>query len=185
MPSSRITLQHLTPEVGYWPLPQCDARIAGTGLSPPPSILLDFMYGVAAFRCWGAGQDINEEMGNWFTKHYQSIPIPPPGEVSSDDDNIQDSDDLNDGDYEPDGQRRRRNHRSQDEMLRAMDYVLALSMFAKGTTPQLMAAERQRQEQEAELRAKEASRVKVRQWKETSLCALSCLHSNSHQQAEL
>jgi len=177
MPSSRITLQHLIPQSGKWPVPQYDAHIAGTGLSPPPSILLDFMYGVAAFRCWGTGHDMDEEMRDRFTKHYQSIPIPPPSELSNDDDDIQDSNDLNGGDYEPDGQRRRRNHRSEDEMLRAMDYVLALSMFAKGTTPQLMAPGRQKREEEAELRAKEASRVKVQQWKETSLC--------SYQQAEL
>jgi len=43
-----------------------------------------------------------------------------------------------------------------DEMLRAMDNVLRLSMFLKGMTPALMAAERQRREEAEELREKEA-----------------------------
>ena len=46
-------------------------------------------------------------------------------------------------------------------MLRAMDEVLAFPMLLKGTTPQLMAAERQRQEEAEELCAREASQVKV------------------------
>ena len=61
-----------------------------------------------------------------------------------------------------------------DGMLNAMDDVLALSMLLKGTTPELMAAERQRQEEVEELHAKEASRVKVEQWMQSlSLCVSS------------
>ena len=41
-----------------------------------------------------------------------------------------------------------------DRMLEAMDDVLALSMLLKGTTPELMAAERWRQEEAEELCAK-------------------------------
>jgi hypothetical protein len=48
------------------------------------------------------------------------------------------------------------------EMLRAMDDILALSMLLKGTTPDMITAERQRQEDKEELRAREASQVKVR-----------------------
>jgi hypothetical protein len=62
-----------------------------------------------------------------------------------------------------------------DEMLRAMDEVLAISMLLKGTTPELMAAERQRQEEADELRAMEAGRVKVQQWMQSSTCVLSYL----------
>jgi hypothetical protein len=66
MPPIRITLQHLKPElhtIGY-PLHQHDAPIAGTGVSPPPNVLLDFMYGVAAYRRW-----------QW-TRHQQSDAAP-------------------------------------------------------------------------------------------------------------
>ena len=50
-------------------------------------------------------------------------------------------------------------------MLRAMDSILALSMLLKGTTPELMAAERvkDRREEAKESRVNEAIRVKVPQ----------------------
>jgi hypothetical protein len=50
MPCSRITMQHLKPLDSRFPISQVDARIAGTGISPPPNIFLDFMYGVAAYQ---------------------------------------------------------------------------------------------------------------------------------------
>ncbi|KAF8323658.1 hypothetical protein F5887DRAFT_1025889 [Amanita rubescens] len=46
-------------------------------------------------------------------------------------------------------------------MLRAMDDVLALSVLVKGTTPELMAAERQKREEAEEL-------PKVQQWMQSS-----------------
>jgi hypothetical protein len=45
-----------------------------------------------------------------------------------------------------------------------MDNVLALLMFVKGTTPEMMVAARQKREEEEELRAQEASQVKVLEW---------------------
>jgi hypothetical protein len=143
MPPIRITLQNLKPElhtIGY-PLHQHDAPIAGTGVSPPPEVLLDFMYGVAAYRRWGSGHDISEVMQHRSTECHKSIPIPPASPVSSDGVSSPESHDSND-DYGPVRRRRGRNHMS-DGMLRAMDNVLILSMLVKGTTPELMAAERQ------------------------------------------
>lgn len=169
MPPSRITLHHLKPDTSRVPIPQFDARIAGTGISPPSTVILDFMYGVAAYRCWGSGQDIEEVMQQRFAEHYENIPIPPASLPSSDGDSSSESVD-DDDEYKPNRRPRGRNHRSNmsDGMLRAMDNVLALSMLLKGTTPELMAAERQRREEAEELRAKEASRVKVQQWMQSS-----------------
>lgn len=67
-------------------------------------------------------------------------------------------------------------------MLRAMDSILALSMLLKGTTPELMAAERvkDRREEAKESRVNEASRVKVPQWLQSSPCVLSYLQAISH-----
>ena len=61
-----------------------------------------------------------------------------------------------------------------------MDNVLALSMLLKGTTSDSMAAERERREEAEELRAREASRVKVQQWMQSSLWVLSYLRAISH-----
>ncbi|KAK2464149.1 hypothetical protein APHAL10511_003842 [Amanita phalloides] len=172
MPPSRITLHHLVLNTKTRsPVLQWDARINGTGISPPSTIILDFMYGVAAYRHWGIGQDINEVMQHHFTEHYNSIPIPPASPHSSDDDSSPESDEDDDDDEcIPNRRPRGRNHSSNmsDEMLRAMDNVLMLSMLLKGTTPELMATERQRREEVEELHMQEASRVKVQQWMQSS-----------------
>ncbi|KIM90547.1 hypothetical protein PILCRDRAFT_1822 [Piloderma croceum F 1598] len=144
MPPSRITLHHFQSDDSD-PIRQSDARMAGTGISPPSTAVLDFMYGVAAYRRWGTS-------------------LPP-----SDGDSSPESDDDNDDD-KPNIQLRGRNDTSNmsDGMLRAMDNVLTLSMLLKGTTPELIAAERQRREEAEELHAKEASRVKVQEWMQSS-----------------
>ena len=162
-------------------MPQFDACIAGTGISPPSTVILDFMYGIAAYQRWGSGQDIKEVMQQRFAEHYKSIPIPPASPYSSEGDSSPERDDPDDDDYQPDRQPRGRNRSSNmsDGMLRAMDDVLALSMLVKGTTPALMATERQRREEAEELRAKEASRVKVQQWKQSSLCVLRLFPTRS------
>ena len=182
MPSGRITLHHLEPDTQRFPIPQCDARIAGTGMSPPSAVILDFMYGIAAYRRWGSGQDIKEVMQQRFAQRYKSIPIPPASPPSSDSDSSSEPDDPDDDDYIPNRQLRGRNHSSNmsDGMLRAMVNVLALSMLLKGTTPELMAKERQRPEEAEELCAKEASRVKVQQWIQSAPCVLSYLRAISH-----
>ncbi|KAF8347106.1 hypothetical protein F5887DRAFT_48592 [Amanita rubescens] len=182
MPSSRITLHNLAPDTSRLPIPQYDALIIGTGTPLPSTVILDYMYGVAAYRRWGSGQDIEEVMEQRFAEHYKSIPIPPAPPYSGDSDGYSEPDDPKDGDYIPDIRPRGRNHSAKmsDEMLRAMDKVLALSMLVKGTTPELMAAERQRREEAEELRAKEASRVKVQQWMQSSPCVLPYLRAISH-----
>lgn len=169
MPSNCITLHHLKPDTARDPVPQNDARMIGraSDRSPPSTLILDFMYGVAAYRCWGSGQDIKEVMLTRFAESYESIPIPPTPPHASENDSASEPDDPNDDNYIPP---RGRNHSSKasNEMLRAMDNVLALSMSLKGTTPESIAAERERQEEAEELRAKEASQVKVQQWMQSS-----------------
>ena len=88
MKSSRITIQHLTPDTSRYPIKQCDAcTVTGMGMS--------------------------------------------------------------------------------DGMLQAMDNI----MLVKGKTPQFIAAERQKRDEEEELCAKEASQVKVQQWRKSSRAA--------------
>jgi hypothetical protein len=104
IPFSRITLHHLEPDTSHFPIPQCDACMAGTGISPPSTVVLDFMYGVAAYRRWGSGQDIKEVMQQRFAEHYESIPIPPASPHSSDGDNSPEPDDPDDDDNIPNRQ---------------------------------------------------------------------------------
>ena len=142
----------------------------GTGTSPPPAILLDYMYGAAAYQRWGAGQGIDEVMRRRFSERYESIPIPPPSPPSSGSDPLGESDDSRDRDYAPRAAKRVRYHTTKMSagMLQAMDNMRALSMLLKGTTPDAIAAERQRREEEEELRAREASQVKVLEWMQRS-----------------
>jgi hypothetical protein len=170
VPPSRITLQYMEPPAGLVPAPACDAHMTGTGIKPPPSILLDFMYGVAAYKRWCSSEGIDEVMwqrfADYFAGQYQSIPISPVPALSYGSNNGSDNDDPNSGDYGPNGRRRGKHHRPgmSDGMSRAMENMLALSMFMKGTNPQAMAAERQSREEEEERRAQEASRTKVEVW---------------------
>lgn len=144
MPTNRITLHHLEPDTSLCPVPQLDAHISQAAISPPSPLILDFMYGIAVFQQWGKGQDIQNIIQQHFNERYKSISIPPASPHSS---------------HSP---------KWSDGMLQAMDDVLALSMFFKGVTPESKARERQRQEEAAEERAKEASRVKVQEWMQSS-----------------
>ena len=182
MPPSRITLHHFKPDTSRSPILQWDARMAGTGIPPPSTLILDFTYGISAYLRWGSGQDIEEVMWHRFIESYESIPIPPapvPHDDDDDGDGGDDNDDDDDDEYIPNRQPRSRNHGSKmsDGRIRAMDNVLALSMRLKGITPQLMAAERQKQEEAEEVCAKAASCAKVQQWMQSSesMCVLSYL----------
>jgi hypothetical protein len=128
------------------------------------------MYGAAAYQRWGSGQDIKKLMQEHFTDHYESIPIPPAPQPPSNNNSSPEPDNPTDCVYVPNRQPRGRNHDTDmsDGMLQAMDNILALSMLVKGTSPESMAAERQRREEAKELRAKEASRVKVQEWMRSS-----------------
>ena len=143
---------------GLAALPQVDACMRGTGTPRPSTIILDYMYGVAAYRRWGSGQEIKELMQQRFTECYEPIPLPPSPPDTGDDSDQQ----KKHSDVSP-------------EMLQAMDDIRALSMLVKGTTPGLMAAERQRQAEVEELRAKEASKIKVQQWMQNSEAVCSIL----------
>ncbi|KAK0495721.1 hypothetical protein EDD18DRAFT_1287147 [Armillaria luteobubalina] len=170
MPTTRITLQHIRPLQGRDRVAQCDAHITGSGNPPVSTIILDYVYGVAAFKRWAGGPGVEKMMKARFEALYKSIPpLPRSSSPEFSDDNISD-DDPNDADCElkpsGTGNKHRRHHRchTSDSMLRAMDTVLALSMYIKGNTLESLAAERERYMEEAELRAQEASSVKVKQW---------------------
>jgi hypothetical protein len=138
MPHSRITLQHLVPPVGIQPIEARDAQFADSiQISPPPAILLDYMYGAAAYRRWGARESMDGLMQHRFLEYYKPIPLPPRSPSSSE------SDDSHDGNYDL---RRRRHHSRSDmspKMLQAMDNILRPSTWLKGTTPEAIAAERE------------------------------------------
>ena len=154
MPTHRITLQHLEPPDGLIPFDARDAHFANSiQISPPPDILLDYMYGAAAYQRWGAKDSMGGLMQERFLEYFESVTLPLPSPSSSGDSH---GSDMSPG------------------MLQAMDRMNALSMLVKGITPEAMAAERERQLEEEELRAQEAGRAKVLEWMQSDVCSLSC-----------
>ena len=139
----------------------------GTGNSPPPSVILDFAYGAAAYKLWKGGPAIAQVMGKRHEK-YRNIPRRPTVPDPSYDNGEEDvASDPQDEDYRsPSSKHRKERYRSttSEGMLRAMDDVLALSMWMKGHTRESLAAERQKRQELAEARAQEAGRLKAQQW---------------------
>lgn len=176
MPSERITLQHLTPDTSLDPILQRDARITGTGMSQPPSILLDFIYGVAAYLHWGVdSEEIDNVLKNHYDNRYGAIPAPEPQVASdSEHEDISQFDDDDDEDYKPPG----RNNRSK-KMHETMDKILKLSTLMKGAKPELEAPQRQQEDSEAVMRAEEDNKIKVNQWQKSQAVCSSLRFLNS------
>ena len=68
---AQYTAQHCTSQL-----------FLGTKLSQPPAIILDYMYGVSAYKCWRSrpgGDYIHNTMKSYQIEHYKNIPPPPPG----------------------------------------------------------------------------------------------------------
>jgi hypothetical protein len=76
-----MTLQFLGPFTGVFDMLACDAVFTGTpqlrdGDAAPPALLLDFMYGAAAYKRWGKGSEMKLMIHHdEFMKEHQSIPI--------------------------------------------------------------------------------------------------------------
>ena len=167
MPASRITLQRLEPPTELFPIPGVDAIFRGAGDSLPPAILLDYMYGAAAYHRWRDG-DIPEFMKDYHAEHYENIPLLPQSMPSSYDGSGDESDDARDGDYGPrtPPTQRYHAHRHHDAkysaMVESMDNMNAFIMSLQGYRPGERYAQQQRREEEA-------SRIKVEDWLQGSI----------------
>jgi hypothetical protein len=188
MPSHRITLQNLEPPRGV-PIPSRDAVFRDMcqprdGNAAPAALLLDFMYGAAAYKRWGNGSEMNDN----FVEEYWPIPIlQKPVDPASDVDSGSERGDPTDGDHDPFwGNRNQFRSKPlylnrvdpggefqsncgwgpQDSMIKAMDSMNALMMRTSGITPEARAAQWQKEEQERQLKDKEFSQSKVLEWME-------------------
>jgi hypothetical protein len=112
MPSNRVTLQYLKTIPGD-SLPQAVGAVfpqPRDGNDAPPSILLDFVYGAAAYELWGNGSQSKRVLHDKFMEEYQNIPEP--DLVDEDCDSEPEPDDPTDGDYDPGfASQRKRTHR--------------------------------------------------------------------------
>ena len=172
MPTYRVTVQHLKPYEGLDLFPQRDVRADWSGPLAPPSILLDYVYGVAAIRRWAAN-DIQGMLNDRHQNEFRAIsPLPSFSPPSSEASDAPDSDDTADGDYAPPGAGRRRGiHKKskESELSHAMDFAFRFSMFLKGYAPgTTLAMVREKQEKQAELHSREVGVAKVQSWLDES-----------------
>ena len=126
----------------------------------PPDIILDYMYGVAAYKLWRSDpQIVDEVMSTYHREQYTDIPLLPQRSPNTASETVTggDSDHPLDDDYFPS---------SEDEMSRAMDDLNLALMRISGITPQELADRRKKQAEEEEQVAKETSRRKVSEWME-------------------
>ncbi|KAH9072331.1 hypothetical protein EDB83DRAFT_216548 [Lactarius deliciosus] len=114
-----------------------DAFFNGTdrSLPLPHDIVLDYMYGVAAYTRWKSTADIHHVMKSYYEEHYANIPALPRKPPSDDSNDAPEPKDTRDTEYRP----RKRHHPSTsrgDIMGEAMDDLNLVLMFINGTTPE-------------------------------------------------
>jgi hypothetical protein len=169
----RITMQHLVPDSSLYPLPDDDARLVGTEGPLPPMVILDYVYGVAAYNNWRSGKkDVHEKLVSYYKDHYEPALTRPPPMPTDDFDNGQQysssDDDKKDTTYDPGHNTRERGEGRPQEYLDAMDAVLALTLrIQQQMIPQEVLAKVQQQRDEAQLRERDVSRMKVEEWRRT------------------
>jgi hypothetical protein len=147
-------------------LQNVDALFQGEG-PLPSTIILDYVYGVACYKAWsskrGGGPDKMEAYRN---KHYAEIqPLPPAPRDYIDDINVSSgSDDPNDGDYKPSPKSKRHTPTGRSGLEESMDELNMFLMYIHGITPEMSAERRQKEIEQEERAAQEASRSKVTEW---------------------
>ncbi|KAF8554880.1 hypothetical protein OG21DRAFT_1411748 [Imleria badia] len=134
---------------------------------PPPALILDYIYGVAAYRCWRSKEDsdqVHSIMVNYFGTNYKDIPPFPRQKDDNGEDTSQlpEPDNSQDPTYVPP-----RSIRRGDAMATAMDDLNSFLMLLHGITPQEAAIRREKQVEE-ELMAQKATRSKVMEWMKTT-----------------
>lgn len=173
MPSSRITQQYMILPTGdRMVLLGYDVRMTGTGISPPHDLLLDYLYGVAVYKRWGRMHETMEKHAD----RYKAILVANPepfddghgyeddlGNTSNDGSKYEPSQPFSLSDLPPRHYIKKSNY--SDQMLRAMDHVMYLGMLMKKRTPETVVIDKQKQEEKADLRAQEASVLKVEEWR--------------------
>jgi hypothetical protein len=150
-----------------------DALFRSTN-SLPPAIILDYVYGIAAYKQWNSRRPdkaVHRVMENYRKGHYINIPAGP----SDESDEVRDPAyvpgnlvDCHDPDHPPTTSSRYTSTRTGDEMAKAMDDLNAFLMFVRGITPEEAAKRREKRMEEEELKAQEASRSKVMEWMKTT-----------------
>jgi hypothetical protein len=143
-----------TPKIAFDALRNVDAIFRGEGVALPSTFILDYLYGVAAYKAWGSRRgDGYNQMRAYRDKYYVNIP-PLPSSAAPDED-------RKDLDYHPPRKRPKRS-----DLEESMDELNMVLMYIHGITPEMAAERRQKEIEREERAAEEASRSKVMEWKD-------------------
>jgi hypothetical protein len=144
-----------------------DALFNGEGAPLPSTVILDYVYGVAAYNSWRSKNgDVSRIMDEYRKKNYLRIKPHTPSLPDDIDDAIPESDHSTDLDYNPaDSQQKRYKRKDESGMGKAMDELNLILMLVSGTTPEQVAERREKQIEQEERAAQEVSRSKVIEWR--------------------
>ena len=138
----------------YDALQNVDALFRGEGIPLPSTIILDYLYGIAAYKAWRSERgDSFDQMNAYRNVYYAQIPPPPHGidetDVTSGPDN------RNDSNYKP-PQPRKRYTPTRSGLEETMDELNMFLMYIHGITPEMAAERRQKEIEREEQAAQEA-----------------------------
>ncbi|KAI0284487.1 hypothetical protein BC826DRAFT_156395 [Russula brevipes] len=166
MPASRVTLQHIVPAGGLDPVRERDVTADWSSPLAPPSMLLDFMYGIAVIKRWAADR-LRQMLDERYNERFKDIPPVSRSDRADEDKGDIEPDDTSDGDHEPQGvgRRHRIHHQKSEEseFTRAMDDAFYLAMIFRGAPPGMPTAGEIHEE-----RSRQEGREKVQRWLEAS-----------------
>ncbi|KAH9072335.1 hypothetical protein EDB83DRAFT_2313389 [Lactarius deliciosus] len=120
----------------------------------PHDIVLDYMYGVAAYKRWKSTAGIHDVMKSYYDAHYANIPGLPRKPPSDDSDDAP----------EPETLRHNPSTSRGDARVEAMDDLNMVLMYINGTTPEEVAERREKRMEEEERAAQDRGRNKVTEW---------------------
>jgi hypothetical protein len=167
-PALLATLEGANSTVAFALGANVDALFQGEGGSLPSTLILDYVYGIAAYQCWASEGD-NVLVKDYRESHYANIPphspAPPddPDDTSgpkADDPNnptyssSQDGGDDTDVTTKPP---KRYKRRDESDLSKAMDKLNVFLMYIHGITPEEAAERRQKEMEQEERAAQEAS----------------------------
>ena len=120
-------------------LQNVDALFRGEGVPLPSTVILDYLYGIAAYKAWRSkrGDGFNQ-MKAYRNEHYAQIPPPPSPQP-----------------------RKRYTPTRRSGLEETMDELNMFFMYIYGITPEMAAERRQKEIEREEWAAQDASRSKV------------------------
>jgi hypothetical protein len=182
------TFTNIHPSAAFACGAHIDALFQGTKISLPPAIILDYMYGVAAYKRWRSSQiddEVHNIMKSYHREHYAGIPVPPYNNNGNDSFSKKRYSFSNPVLISDNGSSKKQDHvygpddppitlpqlstRRGDTMEKAMDELNLGLMCLQGITPQEAADRQEKQMEEEEQKAHEASHSKVTEWIKTSM----------------